>query len=545
MRSVFKPLLSAAAVSVVMASGGIAQSVESGFTAMSDGDFATAYRALRQAAAHGDARAGALMGEIFGTGPYARTPDATVEAPDAGPQVAPSVAPQQPAVLPAERGRLLAPLVIRRPPPRPFAVPSNPVALTDDMFARVDMALAEIGRDLFFDPILSGNKDVSCATCHHPTLGSGDGVSLGLGTGASGLGPERSVAGPYGAKERIPRNAPALWNLGVSDLRVLFHDGRVERDPANPATLLTPQGPLDYMSLDSILAAQALFPVLSHAEMAGRASENRVATAVTEERIHGDDGAWALLSARIDGIDDYRTAFSEWRGQDATVRMDEIANAIAAFISHEFRANDTAFDRYMREEAALSPEAGEGMRLFFGKARCAECHSGALLSDQEFHAMGEPPIGPGKERDADGYTRDIGRAAVTLSRGDAYAFRTPMLRNVVHNGPWGHAGAFSDLRDFVTHHMDPVAGLERYSPQAVLPQLASALPDYGALSNRMQVGAVKAAAARTMKRYRMPALAEGEMDMLMAFLDALTDPASLKGRMGAPDSLPSDLPLAQ
>jgi len=409
------------------------------------------------------------------------------------------------------------------------------------MFGQVDLALAEIGRDLFFDPILSGNKDVSCATCHHPTLGSGDGVSLGLGTGAHGLGDARRPTGPRAADERIPRNAPALWNLGARDIRVLFHDGRVERDPANPAALLTPQGPLDYMALGSVLAAQALFPVLSHAEMAGRAGENDIATAVTEERIHGDAGAWGLLAARVDALKGYRSRFVAWRGQDAPVRMDEIGNAIAAFIAHEFRANDTAFDRYLREEQALAPEAGEGMRLFFGKARCAECHSGPLLSDQRFHAMGEPPIGPGKERDERGYTRDIGRAAVTLNRSDAYAFRTPMLRNVAHNGPWGHAGAFSDLSDFVTHHMDPVAGLERYSPQAVLPQLASAVTDYGALSNRMQVGAVKEAAARTMERYAMPALSAGELDMLMAFLDALSDPASLNGRMGGPNSLPSGL----
>ncbi|MCC1480411.1 cytochrome-c peroxidase [Roseibaca sp. Y0-43] len=470
------------------------------------------------------------MGDIFGVGPYARVQ----------PQEVPRSVPQTRAT-PASRTRVAAPVVIRRPPVRPFAQPSSPVALTADLFAPVDLALADIGRDLFFDPILSGNKDVSCATCHHPSLGSGDGVSLGLGTGAAGLGPERSVTGPHAADERIPRNAPALWNLGVTELRVLFHDGRVERDPANPGAILTPQGPLDYMALDTLLAAQALFPVLSHAEMAGREGENEIATAVVEERIHGDDGAWALLAARIDALEGYRGRFDAWRGQAAPVRIDEIGNAIAAFIAHEFRADDTAFDRYLREEQALSPGAGEGMRLFFGKARCAECHSGPLLSDQAFHAMGEPPIGPGKDRDEDGYTRDIGRAGVTLDRADAYAFRTPMLRNVVHNGPWGHAGAFSDLRAFLTHHMDPVAGLDRYSPQAVLPQLASAEPDYAALSNQMRVGAVKDAAARTMERYRMPALSDGEMDMLMAFLDALSDPASLEGRMGVPESLPSGL----
>lgn len=510
-----------------------AQSVERGFSAMEEGDFATAYRALRRAAEDGDARASNLMNDIFGAGSYAR---AVPEAPLAASQ--PVTAP---IAAPAARGPLVAPVVIRRPPVRPFAVPSTPLALNDDMFARVDLALANIGRDLFFDPILSGNKDVSCATCHHPTLGSGDGVSLGLGTGAAGLGDSRTPTGPLAADERIPRNAPALWNLGASAVTVVFHDGRVEQDPTNPAALLTPQGPLDYWPLDSILAAQALFPVLSHAEMAGREGENEIATAVAQERIHGDDGAWGLLATRVTAIDGYRSAFAEWRGQETPVQMNEIANAIGAFIAHEFRANDTAFDRYVREEQALSPDAGEGMRLFFGKARCAECHSGPLLSDQDFHAMGEPPIGPGKERDEDGYTRDIGRAAVTLAGSDAYAFRTPMLRNVVQNGPWGHAGAFSELRDFLTHHMDPVAGLERYSPQAVLPQLASVTPDYDALSNRMQVNAVKEAAARTMERYSMPALSEGELDMLMAFLDALSDPMSLEGRLGAPDSVPSGL----
>jgi cytochrome c peroxidase len=501
---------------------------------MSDGDFATAYRALRNAAEQGDGRARALMGQIFDSGAYARAPLQEVSAlqPEAPEPVAPGLrAFDRPSEV----------VVIRRPPPRPFAVPTTPMALTDDMFASVDLALAQIGRDLFFDPILSGNKDVSCATCHHTRLGSGDGVSLGLGTGAAGLGAERAVTGPYAAAERIPRNAPALWNLGARDVRVLFHDGRVEHDPANPTALLTPQGPLGYMALDSIIAAQALFPVLSHAEMAGRPGENEIATAVAEERVHGDTGAWGLLAARVDGIAEYRSEFAAWRGQDSPVQMEEIANAIAAFIAHEFRANDTPFDRYLNEEAALSPDAGEGMRLFFGKARCGECHSGPLLSDQDFHAMGEPPIGPGKQKDDDGYTRDIGRAAVTLMRGDAYAFRTPMLRNVVHNGPWGHAGAHADLRDFLRFHMDPVAGLAAYSPQAVLPQLASATADYSALGNRMQVSAVQEAAAQTLRRYAMPALTDGELDMLMAFLDALSDDASLAGRLGAPDRLPSGL----
>ena len=405
------------------------------------------------------------------------------------------------------------------------------------------MALARIGRDLFFDPILSGNRDVACASCHHPSLASGDGVSLGLGTGAAGLGADRGPAGPHPADTRIPRNAPALWNLGARDVRALFHDGRVELAPDAPGRLLTPQGPLGYMQLDSVVAAQALFPVLSAHEMAGQPGENPIADAVADRRVHGDTGAWGLLAARVDAVAGYHRAFASWRGQDGPVRMGEIANAIGAFIDHEFRAHDTPFDRYLREQGALSPQAGEGMRLFYGKAGCAACHSGPLLSDQRFHAMGEPPIGPGKEVDDDGYTRDRGRGAVTGAARDAYAFRTPMLRNVTRTGPWGHAGAFAELRAFLNHHVDPVAGLDSYRPQAVLPQLASADGDYAALSNRMERARVREAAARTMDRHPPPDLDAAEIDMLLAFLAALEDDGPRPDALGVPESLPSGLPV--
>ncbi len=81
-------------------------------------------------------------------------------------------------------------------------------------------ALLALGRALAFDKILSGNKDISCMTCHLPKFGTGDGRSLSMGQGATGLGPDR-VNGPI-----IPRNAPALFNL--DQVRAFFWDGRVE-----------------------------------------------------------------------------------------------------------------------------------------------------------------------------------------------------------------------------------------------------------------------------------------------------------------------------
>ena len=523
------------------------QTLNDGFVAMEQGDFFTAFSALRQLERAGDPQAARMLNDIFLSPGSPPTAVAMPERPV--PDQSTAVAARAP--IPTAPNRSLRPQarVINAAlpvPPRPSAEPVRhdlPAPLQEGSFRDIDQQLADIGHLLFFDPIMSGNQDISCAVCHHPQLASGDGVSLGLGTGARGLGQERRPEGELAASRRIPRNAPSLWNLGARDIRTLFHDGRVEVDPANPAARLTPHGPLDYMDLDSLLAVQALFPVLSHEEMAGRPGENPVADAVYEERIHGDTGAWAVLAQRVDAIPAYRAAFAAWRGQDRPVQMEDIANAIAAFIEAEFRADQTPFDQYLREVAAMSSQAGEGMRLFYGKANCASCHSGTLLSDQKFHAMGQPPIGPGKEKVDDGYIRDIGRAAVTLDEADIFAFRTPMLRNVMQSGPWGHAGAFSDIRAFLRHHLDPVAGLTSYTPQAILPALDTSEDDYAAAQNAKLLAYISRAAARSMAQRPLVVLQDDEIDLLVAFLDALTDTAALEGKRGVPAAVPSGLPI--
>ena len=530
-----------------------AQTLNHSYSAMEQGDFYQAFMALRQMERAGDAQARALLEDVF----LAPSPELGLAMPSA-PAAAPTpvATPVAPAIV--QTHALPAPQRSLRPPSRPIVVALRPRPaprraepaqfklpdpLDETSFRELDQQLAQIGHLLFFDPILSGNKDISCATCHHPQLASGDGVSLGLGTGATGLGLERQADGPMAASKRIPRNAPALWNLGAHEIRVMFHDGRVEIDPADPTGFLTPQGPLDYMSFDSVLAVQALFPPTSPEEMAGRPGENLIADAIANERFHGDDGVWALLAARVDGIAEYHAAFNAYRGSAAPVGMDEIANALAAFIEWEFRALNTAFDRYLREEAALSPEAGEGMRLFYGKANCASCHSGTLMSDQGFHAMGMPPIGPGKQRDESGYTKDIGRAFVSGDDGDAYAFRTPMLRNVTQTGPWGHSGAFSDLRDFLEHHLDPVVGLDSYEPQVVLPDIGGLVDDYDMLDNEKLIAQIRAAAARSMAQRPLVNLDADEIGFLLSFLEALTDSTDDQTRMGVPESVPSGLPV--
>ena len=202
--------------------------------------------------------------------------------------------------------------------------------------------------------MLSGSRDVACGTCHHHDLGTTDRVSLGLGTGATGLGPDR-VAGER-VESRIPRNAPGLWNLGAREVTVLFHDGRLSESDYyaagfdSPAEETLPQG------LDGILAAQALLPLTGRHEMAGAPGDNAVAHAARRRQVE----AWALIASRVRAIPDYARALTAAydldRPEDITIV--HIANAIGDFINAEWRSFDSPYDRHLRGEAgALTPRS--------------------------------------------------------------------------------------------------------------------------------------------------------------------------------------------
>lgn len=415
-----------------------------------------------------------------------------------------------------------------------------PEPLRDADFPQIDEAEAQLGRLLFYDPILSGNQEVSCATCHHPRFGTSDGVSLGMGDGGRGLGPDR-VADPDNLPEqRVPRNAPALFNLGARQVRVLFHDGRIEVDPARDAGFRTPLGPEMEQGFDGLLSAQTMFPVLSADEMAGHYSENPVSKAVRTGRITAPGGAWDLLAQRVAGLPAYRQRFRSVYGKaPQDVHFTDISNAIAGFMVHEWRSDTAPYDAFLRGPAVLPARAMAGLKLFYGNAGCAECHSGPLLTDQRFHAMGDAQIGPGKAARFEAHARDTGRMRVTGKPGDAYAFRTPSLRNVALTGPYGHAGAYSDLADYLRHHADPVTGLARYDiGHAILPDLP--VEDMRIMEDRAEVDAISGAISRAPLE-----LSEDDIAALVAFLDTLTDPVARKGRMGVPETVPSGLPVAR
>ena len=185
------------------------------------------------------------------------------------------------------------------------ALAEMPAPVTDADYLPVNEAEARLGQLLFYDPILSGNRNISCATCHHPRFATSDGLSLGLGEGGIGLGPDRRADPANLPEQRIPRNAPALFNLGAREFTVLFHDGRIEADPTRPSGLRTPLEDEMVMGFASILSAQTMFPVLSPDEMAGHYQENDVAKAVRSGRITGAGGAWDIISERVAAIPTY------------------------------------------------------------------------------------------------------------------------------------------------------------------------------------------------------------------------------------------------
>ncbi|MFK7868414.1 MAG: cytochrome-c peroxidase [Roseobacter sp.] len=412
-----------------------------------------------------------------------------------------------------------------------------PAPVQDADYMPVDMDQVRLGQMLFYDPILSGNRNISCASCHHPKYGTSDGLALGLGEGGIGLGTARRVDPNNMPEQRIPRNSPALFNLGAYEFTVMFHDGRIEVDPDKPGGLRTPMGAEMSSGFANLLSAQTMFPVLSADEMAGHYSENDVSQAVRQGRITGQGGAWDALAARVADTPGYQPLLTAAFPGTARASFTDLSDAIAAFIAFEWRSDTSPFDAHLRGGDPLEGAAAVGLSLFYGAAGCAHCHSGAFQTDHSFHATGVPQFGPGKAARFEDHARDVGRMRVTGRAEDAYAFRTPSLRNVALTGPYGHTGSHRDLAAFVADHADPVAALARFDlAQVALPPLA--VEDAWHL-NRPEEQAV----LREAISLNAVALAPADIAALVAFLDSLTDPAALKGRLGVPDAVPSGLPV--
>lgn len=354
-------------------------------------------------------------------------------------------------------------------------------------------AKVELGRLLFFDPILSGERDVSCGTCHHPAFGFADGRKLAVGTGGKGLGPNRRPGVSALTGEPIPavgRNTPTVLNAalngngdGLPDPRGLqFWDGRA-------------------LGLED----QALRPLAARAEMRGEAYEADVAV--------------DSVVARLRGIAEYEArfalAFGSRAGGGSAVDDSRVARALAAY-QRALVTRDAPFDRFAAgNDGALTGLQKRGLELFFTGARCSECHLGPMFSGFTFRVLGVPQEGPGK---AVIPGDDTGREEHTGDPADRYAFRTPSLRNVELTAPYMHDGAFGTLEEVVRFYDE------------------GARPRHPAVTDEM-----------IDPQLRRPLdFSDGEIAAIVAFLRSLTDPGRRLDPvlLRVPDEVPSGLPPA-
>ncbi|HEX6536096.1 MAG TPA: cytochrome-c peroxidase [Gemmatimonadaceae bacterium] len=386
-------------------------------------------------------------------------------------------------------------------------------------------ALVKLGEALAFDRILSGNRDLACTTCHLPAYETGDGRSVSIGSGGIGFGPARTH--PDGTL--IPRNAPPLFNL--AGLRHLFWDGRVQMGRHHRVD--TPAGAQITPAMQRVfefgaLSAQPMFPVLSPFEMRGHAGNELAALPDSDAT-----AIWAGIMRRLGQIPEYRrmfeAAYPGTKFDDMTFA--HASNAIAGFLVSRLTFANTPWDRFLDgDDDALTPRQLEGARTFLA-LKCSICHTGATLSDDQFHDVAVAQIGPG-EGNGPSLRDDYGRMNVTGDPADRYRFRTSPLRNVELTGPWGHDGAYATLRGFVEHYSESDQALRSYDPMQLAPDVRGTLLDNSAdiLAQRDTLldGVV---------------LTPDVVDKLMDYMSALTDPAARDLSRLVPSRVPSGLPV--
>jgi len=348
-----------------------------------------------------------------------------------------------------------------------------------------DSAKVSLGRLLFFDPVLSGPKDVACATCHHPDFAMADGRELPVGPGGRGLGPAREQHDPSMLPEA--RNAPTLVNVGFNQFGAQF----------------TASGFMFWDGRARSLERLTVLPLLEEDEMRGNAYPVQVAVDSALERLREIPEYVQRFREAYPG----RAARADSGELDSAVDSLAYARAVAQFV-RSLRGDDSPYDRFVAGDPdALTAAQKRGLELFHGKAGCAECHSGPMLSDFQFHVVGAEQQGPGFR-----FTphQDLGRWNVTELEEDRWAFRTPSLRNVAVTAPYTHAGAYDSLRAAVELFLDGGG-------------------DHAAIP-----------AGRLDPELEPVELGDRGISDLVAFLESLTDVPEVR----VPDSVPSGLPPA-
>lgn len=385
--------------------------------------------------------------------------------------------------------------------------------------------LVRLGQALAFDPILSGNKNISCMTCHMPAFATGDGKSISVGEGGVGLGPTREH--PQGVF--IPRNAPPMFNMAA--MRHLFLDGRIQvgahgvETPAGAQVTPAMQRTFEFGAISAI----GMFPVTSRIEMRGQLGTNELANIDDAD----NPAIWRGLMNRLGAIPEYRALF---RAAYPNVPFEQMtfanaANAIGGFIVDQFTFANTPWDRFLAgDDRALSASQLAGAQTFM-TLKCSLCHNGSTFSDEQFHDVAVAQIGPGEGDGPSGHD-DFGRMRVTGNTADRYLFRTTPLRNVELTAPYGHDGAITTLRGFIEHYSNSDLALAAYDPFQLEPALQGTL-----------LGTQSDILAQRDTLLKGVVLTSDIVDQLMSYMSALTDPAARNLSHVVPRRVPSKLPV--
>ncbi|MBX3253493.1 MAG: cytochrome-c peroxidase [Chitinophagaceae bacterium] len=269
----------------------------------------------------------------------------------------------------------------------------------------------ELGRLLFYDPILSGSKDVACATCHHPEFGYAESIDLSIGVNGTGLGEKRI----FRSNNNIPfvkRNAPSILNTAFNGI------------DAN-GNYVPEEAPMFWDNRAKSLEEQVSMPVKAFEEMRGHGFEEADISVEVEKRLNA--------------IPEYRKLFAEVFPEETSVSFTNVAKAIATF-ERSLIANNSRFDQYMRgDKKALSSRELDGMRAFMTSG-CARCHSGPMLSNFKPHLLG---VAENKKL-----------PFIDSGFNGTFAFRTPTLRNLRLTRPYMHNGTIQTLDNVLLFYED-------------------------------------------------------------------------------------------
>ena len=287
----------------------------------------------------------------------------------------------------------------------------------------------ELGRLLFYDPILSGQKDVSCASCHHPNYGYAESQEISIGVNGMGLGEMRTFKDPdQGAFAR--RNAHTILNTAFNGM-----DAEGKYDPQ--------KAPMFWDLRVESLENQALEPIKNLEEMRGHAYDSEVTI--------------DSVVMRLQAIAEYERLFQQVFGGTTAISAVNVSRALAAF-ERSLVANNSRFDQYMKGEVtALSALEKEGFASFM-KACCAKCHNGPMFSDYKLHVLGVAENEKLKQPDA--------------GANNTHAYRTPTLRNLRYTDPYMHSGKMATIRSVLQFYEDmmgkqppnPLVGREDLDP---------------------------------------------------------------------------------